>query len=246
MSLDLAQYDELARDAIRIFWRTRGDAAAASGQADTGNRGAVTAGKNLDGFYDLIQAVVSANGLDERAVYCATQVTTALRHTKLPGFYRPIKDWDVLVVSSGELVAAIELKSQVGSFGNNFNNRSEEAIGMGEDLRVAYREGLLGETARPFVGYLMLLEDTSRSTTPVGIKSHHFEPDTVFDGASYATRYSILCRRLVREGLYDAATLLLSPADSGPNGDYREIDASTGLRSFVARLSARVAESASR
>lgn len=246
MSLDLAHYDTLTREAVQIFWRTRTPAATASAGVDVGNRGAVTAGKNLDGFYALIQAIVAANGLPGDAVYCSTRPTSASRHTKLPGFYRPIKDWDVLVVNGEELVAAVELKSQVGSFGNNFNNRSEEAIGMGEDLRVAYREGLVGDAARPFIGYLMLLQDSVGSTSSVSFSSRHFEPDAVFEGASYAERYAILCRRLVREGLYDAATVLLSSAETGPRGDYRELDEATGLRAFVARLGARVAESASR
>jgi hypothetical protein len=46
----------------------------------------------------------------------------------LPGYFRPTKLWDVLVIHDKRLLAAIELKSQVGpSFGNNFNNRTEEA-----------------------------------------------------------------------------------------------------------------------
>jgi hypothetical protein len=34
----------------------------------------------------------------------------------------------------GSLVATVEVKSQVGSFGNNFNNRVEEAIGSATDF----------------------------------------------------------------------------------------------------------------
>lgn len=45
-------------------------------------------------------------------------------------YFRPNKKWDLLVVDNNELVIAIEFKSQVGpSFGNNFNNRTEEAMG---------------------------------------------------------------------------------------------------------------------
>ena len=53
----------------------------------------------------------------------------------LPGFFRPTKLWDLLIINQGGLVAALELKSQVGpSFGNNFNNRTEEALGTAVDL----------------------------------------------------------------------------------------------------------------
>ena len=64
----------------------------------------------------------------------------------------------------GQLGAAIEFKSQVGpSFGNNFNNRSEEAIGSATDVWAAYREGAFRPSPRPFLGYLMLLEDCAAS-----------------------------------------------------------------------------------
>ena len=61
---------------------------------------------------------------------------------ELPGFFRPTKEWDIVVVSDNNLIAAIELKSQIGpSFGNNFNNRTEEALGTAMDIWTAYREG---------------------------------------------------------------------------------------------------------
>jgi hypothetical protein len=53
----------------------------------------------------------------------------------LPGFFRPTKEWDLLAIHDGKLLAVIEAKSQVGpSFGNNFNNRTEEAMGSALDL----------------------------------------------------------------------------------------------------------------
>lgn len=46
------------------------------------------------------------------------------------------------------MIAAVELKSQVGpSFGNNCNNRTEEAIGTAHDFWTAYREGAFWNTA---------------------------------------------------------------------------------------------------
>jgi hypothetical protein len=44
-------------------------------------------------------------------------------------------------------------------FGNNFNSRSEEAIGSATDIWVAYREGRFGKKPAPFLGYFFLLED---------------------------------------------------------------------------------------
>jgi hypothetical protein len=64
---------------------------------------------------------------------------------ELPGYYRPTKKWDLVVVDKSCLVAAIEFKSQAGpSFGNNINNRAEEAIGSAVDIWRAYKEHLVG------------------------------------------------------------------------------------------------------
>ena len=113
----------------------------------------------------------------------------------LPGFFRPTKLWDLLVVRDGRLIAAIEFKSQVGpSFGNNANNRAEEAIGTAVDLWTAYREGAFGETPKPFLGYFFLLEDAPESRSPVEESSPHFAVFPEFAQASYADRYNILCQ----------------------------------------------------
>ena len=65
-----------------------------------------------------------------------------------------------------------------------------------------------------------------------------------FEESSYARRYEILCRRLVAEGLYDAATLMLSSKEKGPEGNYTELSKPTGFKRFVARLASHVAEAA--
>jgi hypothetical protein len=98
-------------------------------------------------------------------------------HSKidLPGFFRPTKEWDLIVVKDGELVVVIEAKSQVGpSFGNNFNNRTEEAMGSALDLWTAFREGAFAKTAQPFLGYFFMLEDCPESRSPVRIQQPHF------------------------------------------------------------------------
>jgi hypothetical protein len=82
------------------------------------------------------------------------------------------------VIHKGELIAAIELKSQVGSFGSNFNNRTEEAIGTAHDFWTAYREETFGKQPRPFVGWLMLVEDALESRCAVR------DDCTAFSGAA--------------------------------------------------------------
>jgi len=121
-------------------------------------------------------------------------------------------------VADGIFLAGIEFKSQVGSFGNNYNNRTEEAIGSATDIWAAYREGAFKPSARPWLGYMMLLENAPDSTRPVKAQEPHFKVFPEFKSASYARRYEILLTKLVRERLYDSACFLLSNAKLGPKG----------------------------
>lgn len=244
MPLDLSDYENKARAAIKAFWHTRANATQkqkTSGKADQGERAGVTSGKNMDGFVDLVVDLVKANGLPHAQIHQKRAVLT------LPGYFRPTKLWDLLVVNDGHLVAALEFKSHVGpSFGNNFNNRTEEAIGTSHDLWTAYREGAFGNQARPFVGWLMVVEDAPASRAPVKDKSPHFPVFKEFVGASYQRRYDILCQRLALEQLYSSAAIIATPRKAIADGAYSELSAMTGLRSFVAALAGHIAAEAAR
>lgn len=244
MSLFLPDLTVETRRAVQNFWSTRTQASSAQqerGISDSGQRGAVTAGKNMDGFLMLLREIVIGNGLPGASIYSSKEEAKPSRHVTIPGYYRPTKNWDIIVVHQGALVAAIELKSQVGSFGNNFNNRCEEAIGTATDLLTAFREGAFGDHPRPFLGYLMLVEDSQKSRQTVSIQSEHFAAFPEFKDTSYVQRYEILCRKLVREQLYDAAALLLSPAKGGAQGEYSELSPATELRGLCAALAGHVA-----
>jgi hypothetical protein len=135
MAIELADYERKARESVKAFWGNRAAARQKqieAGKADQGERAAVTAGKNMDGFIALMLDLVEANGLRNAQIQRERKVLT------LPGFFRPTKLWDLLVLHKGKLIAALEFKSQVGpSFGNNLNNRTEEAIGTAHDLWTA-------------------------------------------------------------------------------------------------------------
>jgi hypothetical protein len=142
-------------------------------------------------------------------------------------------------VSDGRLLAAIEFKSQVGSFGNNYNNRTEEAIGSATDIWAAYREGAFKPSARPWLGYLMLLEEAPGSVSSVRAREPHFKVFPEFKDASYAKRYEILLTKLVRERLYDSACFLMSNAAGGPEGKYIEPASELSFQNFIASLLAK-------
>ena len=196
----------------------------------------------MDGFVRMIARLVKMNGLADAEVHTSKSLVT------LPGYFRPTKDWDLLVLRGGRLVAAIELKSQVGpSFGNNFNNRAEEAIGTAHDLWTAYREGAFGSQPRPFVGWLMHVEDAPASRKPSQREaSRNFPVFPEFRKASYLDRYSILCQRLVKEQLYTEAALVTSTREDGINGQFGSMSDETSLKRFVAAFSGHIgAEAAS-
>ncbi|MHB1098146.1 MAG: PaeR7I family type II restriction endonuclease [Burkholderiales bacterium] len=244
MALDLVNYEQKTCEAVKAFWGNREAAKqkqVESGKADQGERAGVTAGNNMDGFLALVLDIIKANGLAHADIYQSRAMLT------LPGYFRPTKLWDLLVIYKGELIAAIELKSQVGpSFGNNFNNRTEEAIGTAHDLWTAYREEAFGKQPRPFVGWLMMVEDAPGSRSAVKDRSPHFPIFDEFKGASYLNRYDLLCQKLVQEQLYTTAALITSPRGADTTGEFSEMSSMTSLKTFVSALAGHIAAEAAR
>lgn len=203
--------------AVQSFWDGRASNLANQkerGTIDAGTRGAVTAGTQMGGLEVLIADILREAGLKELDVKARTGL-------ELPGYYRPEKRWDLIVVSEGQLVLAMEFKSMVGSFGKNANNRFEEAVGNAKDIWTAFREGRFGDSPTPFLGYFVLLEDHAEVHAPRSNAEPYFVVDPIFktgegrgrrsaSGVSYGKRFEILCRRLVLERLYTATCLVLS------------------------------------
>src|SRR5574342_375238 len=149
--------------AVRHFWMTRQaqekKQGARSGKRDQGSRSAVTGGAQLDGSIRLVSELLVDGGIPDATIF-------RKKNTELPRFFRPMKEWDLLVAVEGHLLASIEFKSQIGpSFGNNYNNRTEEALGSATDLWTAYREGVFSRSPRPWLGYFMLLERSEEHTS---------------------------------------------------------------------------------
>lgn len=244
MALDLVDYEQKAHEAVKAFWGNREAAKQKqieSGKADQGERAGITAGKNMDGFLALVLDIIKANGLNHAEIHQNRAMLT------LPGYFRPTKLWDLLVIYKGELIAAVKLKSQVGpSFGNNFNNRTEEAIGTAHDLWTAYREEAFGKQPRPFVGWLMMVEDASGSRSPVRDSSPHFPVFEEFKGASYLKRYDLLCQRLVQEQLYTTAAVIAAERSAVDTGDFTNLSDMTSLKAFITSLAGHVASTAAR
>lgn len=227
---------ENIQKAITQFWDVRRDKG-------------VRSGKTLDGFLNVIQKVVESSGLDN------ISICIGKNDSQLPGYFRPHKSWDVVILSDEKLVAAIELKSQIGSIGNNFNNRTEEVLGSGIDLLTAVQEEAFGYGAEIFRGYLILVEDSKETRKTTKVSMNHFQvmPGFLDDedkrsehkrnkkgvyptiaGVSYLKRYDILCKRLVLKNLYTAAGLVV--LDMENKGHYRDFTPQTSIDTFLQKL----------
>ena len=113
-------------------------------------------------------------------------------------------------------------------------------MGTALDIWTAYREGAFSPSASPWVGYLLLLEDCPKSREPVGVAEPHFPVFSEFRGASYAKRYELFCKKLVRERHYSSACLLLSdPNNTQDPVNYTEPDPELSASQFVRTLLAR-------
>ncbi|MFP3797385.1 PaeR7I family type II restriction endonuclease [Paraburkholderia sp. SIMBA_027] len=239
---DVRDYDEDIKHAVRTFWTVR-----------DGGKG-VLAGKTLHEFLEIIKKVVKENGLPDAEIY------TGKNTSQLPGFFRPHKCWDAVVINHGELVAAIEFKSQVGSIGNNFNNRTEEVLGSAIDLKNAVEEDAFGDDANIFTGYIIVVEKSASTDVTPKIQMKFFpvmqgflldetKRDTEYQkgkdggypslrGISYLHRYDVMCKRLMLKKLYSAASLVAVPNQDHHLGSYEHVSAETSIVTFLAKLAA--------
>jgi hypothetical protein len=222
MPIILNKIEPRVRSAVKHYWGTLSSQAerqgSVTGRGDTGNRNAVTGGKQMDGFCDLLMAILADNGITKPLIH---------RHSRLeiPGYFRPTKKWDMLIFHESVLLAVIEFKSQRGpSFGNNLNNRAEEAVGTANDALVAYRE-------RAFDG----------SQHPVEVAEPHFPVFPEFKDSSYAKRYEILLRKLRLENLFNETALILTKESEANTGAYSEPAPDLSIQRFLASFAGHIA-----
>uniref|UniRef100_C6E3B4 Type II site-specific deoxyribonuclease n=1 Tax=Geobacter sp. (strain M21) TaxID=443144 RepID=C6E3B4_GEOSM len=239
MSLEIESIRPKVEAAVRSFWAVR-----------AGGNG-VLGGKTLDAFAEIIKDVVK--GSLENAMMCGRGCVA-----EIPGFYRPHKSWDLIVIDEGKLVAAIEFKSQIGPIGNNFNNRTEEVLGSSLDLQTAIEENAFGLEANVFSGYIIVVEDSPKSRANPKIKMKYFpvmegflanedergrayfpNPDGSYPqakGISYIERYDLMCKRLMMKKLYTASAVITSEPGAGLSGSYGHVSKETSIEAFLIKL----------
>ena len=211
MTDPLPDYTELVDLAVAAYWdvrRSQAERSHAQGVLNPGLRSEVTGGRHLDDLQALIIRVFIAAGIPAHLI--------DVKKRPIAGFFRRDKSWDVVVMVADRVVGIIELKSMAGdSPGQNYNNRTDEALGQAVDVWKAVERGIIDTPLRPWLGYFMLLEDNEAFNAPVQARRPVWTPDRAFDDSSYAKRYEVFFERMVRERLLDAACLVMGDKGTG-------------------------------
>ena len=201
--------DEEIQNVIDAFWTRRNnleDQHKVSGVQG----GAARSGAHMSAIQDYVRGLFVDAGLDVECVLDGSP--------SLPGFFRRSKSWDVVVTYKNVLVAAVELKSQVGAVGNNANNRIEEAIGNAFDVSAVQKNNQSLGGVPPWLGFVMVLEETAKTGQELRPSSTVFPIDAEFQRVTYSRQYQIALSRFVSEGLYDAAWFVTTSMK--PDGSY--------------------------
>ncbi len=232
MPSSLPEYTGPVQQAVAEYWNVRATQARKSveqGALNTGLRSEVTGGRHLDELQTLLVQVFADGGIPPQLM--------EVKRRPIPGYFRRDKSWDVVVTVESRVVGIIELKSIVGeSPGQNFNNRTDEALGQALDVWTAVQRGIIDTPLRPWLGYFMLLEDNKAFNTPVVARQPVWPADPEFDHASYAKRFEVFFDRMVRERLLDAACLVLG---SKEDGAVRFPSATLSFQAFAAAIHGR-------
>lgn len=198
---------EAIQRAVENFWSTR--QAQVEKLEDKGKSGgAARANGHMGGFTDLVAQEFIDAGVPQECIKKSKPY--------LPGYYRVRKQWDLVVVWQGVLVAAIEFKSQVGGVGKNFNNRFEEALGSATDTRTAHIKNEIYGQVPPWLGYVFVLQETSETEQKNRSTKALFPTDSAFEGMSYSERYQEMVRRFIAERIYQAGWFITTKiSDAG-------------------------------
>jgi hypothetical protein len=200
----LAELPKYTREAVRFYWETRSrqlQKQRDAGGSDQGFRSAATGGAQMNGFIEVFTQLVIEAGIDRAHIFYDQSL-------ELPGYFRPNKKWNFIVVVKGQLVAALKTKAHRGPFSDD-NRGAQQTICDVLDLWAAYRTAP-DACPRPWVGFLMLVE----APTPPGEvrckESPAVQPCMEF------------CRRLILERFYDSSALVISnpeEKDSEPRSE---------------------------
>ena len=215
MISDLPDFASLASNAVRQWcnYVNRAD----TPDTQEGNRGVMIGGGAMNGFAYADQVVALSAGVPEDDIIISRSAQD--RRATLPGFFRPSKNFDFVIIQNQIPVVALEFKSINSSFGNNMNNRADEAIGQGTDLNAMY-DGNGISAGDFFSGYILCMadtEDSRRVTREITLPLINLNIE--MNRLSYQGRGDAMCLRLEEECTWTCTSFLSSDLLEC-NGDY--------------------------
>lgn len=223
--------NEEVQAVVNAFWGKR-DALVKKHLESGVQGGQARSGQHMKAIENYVRLLFVQAGLPEGSVLA--------RSPNLPGFFRRAKSWDVVVTYKGVLVAAIELKSQVGSIGNNFNNRVEEALGNAVDVSAVQKNNGSFGAVPPWLGFIMVLEETEETERALTARKTVFPQDEVFEDLSYSGSYQVALSRFVGEKLYDAAWFVTTKREGNNKFSYSEPLATATASTLAGLIQGRV------
>jgi hypothetical protein len=228
--MNIPDYSDQVGAAVASFWevrRTQAERSRDLGVLNPGLRSEVTGGKHMNALQLLLLNVITDAGVPPHLM--------EIRKRPVPGYFRRDKSWDVVVTVGGRVLAIVELKSITGTNpGQNFNNRTDEALGQAIDVWKAVERRIIDSPLRPWLGYFMLIEDNPEwNRRGRGARKPVWPADPAFEGTSPAERAAIFFDRMVRERLLDSACLILA---SRTDADVRFLSETLSFQSFAASI----------
>ncbi len=218
---------------LTYFWREKGEAAKRTTAAGREGFGAQARdARHMLTLGAFVRQMFIDAGLDEDEVYVDRAI---------PGYYRRSKSWDVVAMHKGHLVGVVELKSQVGSEGNNGNNRIEEALGNTFDAAKAQELNQAFGLLPVWTAFCIVFGSNPSAARPVQMRSAPlYRIDPVFDGMTYGDQWAIAVERFVLTGAYDAGWMVETWLDEDGYVDYNEPVPAATIETLWTQIEARV------
>jgi hypothetical protein len=181
----------------------------------------------MDGFVDVFRCLL----IENRVPAASFAIERSL---VVPGAFTVTHRWDLAIVQEGAVLAAVDFETPRGAKGlADYANR---AVGVAEDVCAAYRMGNFGRAWRPWLGALVLAEDTQEARRPSKAPRAPFRVDGDLRRASHLGRIELFLRRVLMARIYDSCALIASRPAEGPQGQYSEPASDLSVRRFLADL----------
>lgn len=229
----MTRLSEDVLDLLVHFWNEKGAAVQRDRLAGReGHGGQARDARHMRRLAGFVRQMFLDAGLDETEVFIDRAI---------PGYYRRSKNWDIVALHKGRLVGVVELKSQVGSEGNNGNNRIEEALGNSFDATMTQEMTKVFGELPVWRAFCIVFGSDFSAARLIGMRSRPlFDIDPAFHEMTYGGQLAVAIERFVQTGVYDAGWMVSSWVDDEQYVQYTEPVAMATVDTLWTQIEARV------